>query len=260
MTKSFNDLPAFTRFHIMIGIFAISFAVIALALRIVLFFKPKISRGINDFHVVFGWLYIIFAVFMPITSNFIWPRKGTPRSVVFFILSMFISMFLAIFSIKLYLYLNSMEIAKESVQLLLDKAFVTSTVGEIDLDIEYHSEDNTETEMKECDKLSEPIVKLKIVNRTYIFLKYLHGILMFYSLLMILGAAGAFISRASSPSWPYQQGKDTDQLYGRCYGRNLNTTEIPEWLSNLPCGQGPWCSVSSRNSGDENPFYNHALD
>jgi len=82
----------------------------------------------------------------------------------------------------------------------------------------------------------------------HVWLKWLHGFLMFYSYVMILGAAGAFGSNARSRGYPYKK-KSTDQLYGRCFGRNLNASapgyEVTSWLGNLQCGTGPWCTESA---------------
>lgn len=89
----------------------------------------------------------------------------------------------------------------------------------------------------------------------HVWLKYLHAFLMFYSYVMILGAAGAFSSNARTKKFPYTP-KATDQLYGRCFGRNLNETidgiSVPGWLGSLQCGTGAWCLVSAL--GGENAF------
>jgi hypothetical protein len=89
---------------------------------------------------------------------------------------------------------------------------------------------------------------------THVWLKYLHGFFMFYSFVMILGAAGAFGSNART-QYPYQKGDETDMLIGRCYGRNLaNSTGAPSWLSNLNCGLGAWCNVQSATNSGTNPY------
>jgi len=89
----------------------------------------------------------------------------------------------------------------------------------------------------------------------HIWLKYVHGFLMFYSYVMILGAAGAFGSNARSHNFPYGH-HTTDQLYGRCFGRNLNDSaagySVPGWVAGLQCGTGVWCEESAL--GGQNPF------
>jgi len=88
-TMGFSDLPVYIQFHVAIGITAIMFAGFAIALKVPVPFAPQLR---NRLHPVMGYIYVMLSVFMPITSNWIWPRLGTPWMVIFFISTMFISM------------------------------------------------------------------------------------------------------------------------------------------------------------------------
>jgi hypothetical protein len=96
-------------------------------------------------------------------------------------------------------------------------------------------------------------------EKSYLFLKYCHSVLMIFSWVMLLGAGQAFLANARIHNFPYKQ-DDTvvDTLVGRCYGRNLISSDVPNWLKNLTCGITNMCQVSSRDGGD-NPYFMHSL-
>ena len=184
---------------------------------------------------------------MPITSNWIWPKLGTPWMVIFFISTMFISMAFGIICIKIFKHLNRHTMALE---LIYEQKSATPTMSkEAVSDVQIIVEQN---------ELGIPISNANIIPhpplRQHMWLKYLHGFFMFYSYVMILGAAGAFGSNARTHNFPYKE-TETNQLYGRCYGRNLNESSAPEWLTSLDCGVNAWCKVSATNPSEMNPYY-----
>ena len=210
----------------------------------------------------------MLSVFMPITSNWIWPRMGTPWMVIFFISTMFISMALGIICIKIYQHINRLVKAYDVIQELTEKGLTPPSSTSIVVNSLSDGESKG-NEVNIGDGVDVDVVPRNLSsgvaggqdknNRPqpkHVWLKYLHGFFMFYSFVMILGAAGAFGSNARTSGFPYQRGDETDQVIGRCYGRNLatNSTGSPNWLSNLNCGHGAWCSVQSATNSDVNPY------
>ncbi len=83
-------------------------------------------------------------------------------------------------------------------------------------------------------------------------MKYIHAILMTYSLVMLLGAGQAFLSNARINQFPYPDNSDvTDSLVGRCYGRNLIEPDTYAWLKNLTCGFTSYCQESTKGGHNE---------
>ena len=83
---------------------------------------------------------------------------------------------------------------------------------------------------------------------------YVHGILLLYSWVMLLGAGQAFLSNSRVSGFPYPQNDPvTDSLVGRCFARNLLESSAPAWLTNLSCGLTSFCQESTQ--GGKNPYY-----
>lgn len=171
--------------------------------------------------------------------------------VIFFISTMFASMAIGIASIKLYNYYNRHEIAKEILE-ASNASVICVSMSTQPEKVVVGDNDATE-EAPAITEISESKYAATESPRKYIFLKYLHGFMMFYSFVMILGAAGAFSSNART-AWPYTA-SETNSLIGRCFGRNLTAPEAPAWLNSLQCGFGAWCKVNADNPGETNPYY-----
>ncbi len=104
---------------------------------------------------------------MPITANWIWPRYGTPFVIIFLIVSMFLSLSLGIFTIKLFYYFNKQTKGKENNKDKEERLLTNLLVNEEEKTNDYTS----------CNSL-----------------KYLHGFFMIYAWVMLLGAGQAFLS------------------------------------------------------------------
>lgn len=68
------------------------------------------ARQIAKTHQVFGLLFVAAYIFMPITSNWIWPRFGTPKEIVLLIIVSCICLFGGLTSIRIYSWRNSRKI------------------------------------------------------------------------------------------------------------------------------------------------------
>ena len=189
--------------------------------------------------------------------------------VIFFIATMFISMGFGIICIKLFRYLNREYFAYALLDELATGMKGTASsptpvvVGSADGVGEGKTWDHVEQQLNGAangDNTKQTVTHVSQQHDRpslkYLWLKYLHGFLMFYSFVMILGAAGAFGSNARVDGFPYNRGDETDMLYGRCYGRNLNDSSIPTWLTSLSCGKNAWCNVQSAPSAttQSNPY------
>jgi hypothetical protein len=96
--------------------------------------------------------------------------------------------------------------------------------------------------------------------KKFVILKYIHSVLMIFSWVMLLGAGQAFLQNARVNGFPYEQSDAvTDSLVGRCYGRNLISPDVPQWLSNITCQFTSMCRKSSRENGKDNPQFIHAF-
>jgi len=149
-------------------------------------------------------------------------------------------MVLGVICIRLHRYINRDEIARlvieeknaaESVSSKEDKPVVEGHQSS-------HHDDTTVITSTCC--LPCPLTRDDSFSPSPEFrcrwLKYLHGIFMFYSYVMIVGAGMAFTSNSRQlPNFPYPPGALTDSLLGRCYGRDL-TPSAPSWLTSLKCG------------------------
>ena len=113
-----DKLPNFTKFHIAIGFTGVSFASLALLLRIPDAICIKLparlhQRTVRPYHTIFGYVYLVCALFMPITSNWIWPRLGTPYEVIWFISTMYIAIVFGILAIRCYTWINRHQFAQD---------------------------------------------------------------------------------------------------------------------------------------------------
>lgn len=267
-------LPLFTQFHIALGFLGVTFGSLAilcrlpevllrgadLACRIVAQRhdgKEKHGSGNNvtrssgllehlrrwdewgkRLHGALGMLYLFFCLFMPVTSNWIWPRMGTPYMVLFFIASMYLALALGIAAIRLYRWVNQEFIAKA----LLQRQ-------------ERQRQCPPETSRQEGEEEEGQDWTAGGATPRHVWLKYLHGVLMIYSYVMLVGAGQAFTSNGRVQGFPYSQNdSSTDSLLGRCFGRDLTaSSKVPTWLKDLACGMGAYCAESSQTGG-ANPY------
>lgn len=87
-SSSFTDIPAYTKFHVAIGFTAVAFAAIAFSTKVLTLcgfverrIPSRLLAAMQIVHPIAGGGYVICAIFMPITANWIWPRLGTPTMV-----------------------------------------------------------------------------------------------------------------------------------------------------------------------------------
>ncbi|KAL3802090.1 hypothetical protein HJC23_010846 [Cyclotella cryptica] len=230
------SISTYIHFHIGIGWTGVAFGAMAMALRVPDFFAlmnrlpTKVVAVIRFLHGIFGGMFLLCCLFMPITANWIWPRYGTPTEIIYLIVSMYVSIVLGILSIRLYRFLSVEEEVKE-------RADANSELGaEVPI-----AHTNEETPLQEST--TTPIRPRRCL--LLLCLKYAHAIFMVYSWVMLLGAGMAFLSNARVNGFPYPPGVITDSLVGRCYGRDLVSPETPGWLANLTCGFGVMCADTS---------------
>ncbi len=106
-------LNAYTNFHVGIGWTGVTFGFIALGLRICDFFNLMerlpmyYQKIIATGHTLFGGFYLLCCLFMPITANWIWPRFGTPKEIIYLITSMYLAIVGGISTLRIYKYINN---------------------------------------------------------------------------------------------------------------------------------------------------------
>jgi len=211
-----------------------------MALRVPDFFclmgriPEKIASVIRILHGIFGALFLVCCLFMPVTANWIWPRYGTPTTIIYLIASMYIAIVLGLVCIRLYKFLShDDETAQEK------------SADELVPDDEVL--DGEEIPLASPPQTSRHCPRSISCQRRWLllFLKYAHGLIMVYSWIMLLGAGQAFLENSRTKAFPYPPGPLTDSLVGRCYARNLQSSDMPGWLLNLTCGLGVMCEASS---------------
>jgi hypothetical protein len=264
------NVSGFIQFHISIGWTGVAFGFLALALRVPDVLNrwwgapPCMRRTMEMLHSLSGGVFIACSIFMPITANWIWPRFGTPKDVVWFITTMFLAMLLGIVCIRLRRFLllshsdekldsaNTEEADRcaSSLQVGNDGGLpLAVTDGALD------SSDGNELSAGEGSSAMTVLIA-ESSNKKYIdlALKYFHALFMTYSLVMLLGAGQAFLANSRMNQFPYPPDEIvTDSLIGRCYGRNLVEPSAPSWLTELACGLTSFCQESSR--GGPNSYY-----
>jgi len=241
-------ISSFIHIHIGIGWTGVAFGGMALFLRAPDFLRflqrlpAFIQAFISFWHTIFGGLYVLCCLFMPITANWIWPRYGTPYEIIILIVAMYLSLGVGFVCIRIYKYLNAKgngEVRNNEIKA-----------------VECHQEIVEIGEESVAHNYMEP----DVAQPKYIYIKYLHSILMVFSWVMLLGAGQAFLQNARVNGFPYKQDDQiVDSLVGRCYGRNLISADIPGWLRNLSCEYTSMCRVSSRDEGAENPLFDHSF-
>lgn len=240
-------LSPYTRFHVGIGWTAVAFGVIAILLKVPDIIPIPFSKRIRNvlaWHSVFGGGFVTCAMFMPLTANWIWPRLGTPLEIIYLIASLYIGIVVGILLIRIFKYINRDLYAKS---LLSEKKIQMNSPSEVQV-VSANEEGKSvkDTLLQKAKKLWNPY------QDRHIWIKFLHGTVMIFSWVLMLGAGQAFLSN-SRTNFPYPANSSlTDSLYGRCYARNLNTTEAPSWLTALDCGYGVVCAESTR--GGPNPY------
>lgn len=191
----------------------------------------KVSRLIGIMHTIFGGLFLACCLFMPVTANWIWPRYGTPREIIYLISSMYISIVLGIVCIRVYKALKEKE--EEPVE-----------VAQVDEEPVDPVDEENKTALDPPGVA--PLGQRKTSRRRLLLgLKYAHSLFMVYSWVMLLGAGQAFVQNSRTNGFPYSPGPLTDSLVGRCYARDLQSPEMPGWLLNLTCGLGVMCADAS---------------
>ena len=211
----------------------------------------KFARIFSILHGIFGALFLVCCLFMPVTANWIWPRYGTPKEIIYLIASMYIAIVLGMGCIRLYKFLLShFEDDSKGVQ-QKKKSTAASNVEQLDIEL---FDDNVAAKQQRAndenlDEASAPSnLQSKICSYPRLLpllFKYAHGVLMVYSWVMLLGAGQAFLTNSRLEGFPYPPGPITDSLVGRCYARNLTSQEMPSWLLNLHCGFRVMCADSS---------------
>jgi len=251
-------LSPYIHFHIGIGFTGVVFGGLALFIRAPDFlccwqrFPSKIQSCLKIAHTLFGQLYLLCCLFMPITSNWIWPRYGTPYEVIFFIATMYIAIVLGILCIRTYKFLNTQQNQTQVVRINVGSASKRPEEAEA---CEYG---NAPTLEGENNKEKNPVVETSetvATNYKHVWLKYLHSFFMIYSWVMLLGAGQAFLSNSRTKGFPYDPKTDADtidSLTGRCFGRDLRDSSAPSWLTHLSCGMREYCQVSVK--GGENRY------
>lgn len=226
----------YIHFHIGIGWTGVAFGAIAMALRVPDFFglmrriPGKVAGVIRFFHGLFGALFLVCCLFMPITANWIWPRYGTPVEIIYLIASMYVAIVLGLVSIRLYKFLS-----------LVGKANEEASDG-----LDDDNEEAQEQQINDETFLASLTPQTRCPRRGLThFFKYAHALIMVYSWVMLLGAGQAFLQNSRTNGFPYPPGPLTDSLVGRCYGRDLQSSEMPGWLTNLTCGLGVMCADPS---------------
>jgi hypothetical protein len=228
-------ISEYIHFHIGLGWTGVAFGSIAWGLRVpgALFIllrrslpSQNIARTVSILHVIAGGLFLVCCIFMPITANWIWPRYGTPREIIYLIASMYIAIVIGLLCIRLYKFLSE---AKAD----------TEVEGEAIV-----NEDQTGIEHRNRH-LQFTIIPQTRREFLLVFLKYAHALLMIYSWVMLLGAGQAFLANSRTNDFPYPPGPLADSLVGRCYGRDLQDPKAPNWLLNLTCGLGVMCNGKS---------------
>jgi hypothetical protein len=269
MAQGLANLPLLIRCHVAIAFTAVAFGSLAILLRIpdvlvqtllassyirskyesitdrLLLPLQKLNTWGKRWHGTVGMLYLAFCLFIPITSNWIWPRLGTPHMVIWFITTMHVAIILGMASIRLYRFLNEGHYAQ--VPLMQQKGIHQGNYGTHQTpDSNHHGEENENGRHKKKEEEED----LKLSTPRYLWLKYLHGFFMIYSFVMLVGAGQAFSSNARVGGFPYPpEDPITDSLIGRCYGRDLsNDPSAPSWLTELACGLGVYCAESSRGA------------
>lgn len=187
---------------------------------------------------------------MPITANWIWPRYGTPYEIIILIIAMYLSIVLGIISIRVYKYYNLEE----------DKQELKVQQSDPSAERSYRSNIEIESSIAPGDVTQGNVSLPSPTSKKYVILKYIHSVFMIFSWVMLLGAGQAFLQNARVNGFPYEQSDTvTDSLVGRCYGRNLISPDVPEWLSNITCQFTSMCRKSSREDGKDNPQFIHAF-
>mmetsp|Transcript_15762 Transcript_15762/g.22498 ORF Transcript_15762/g.22498 Transcript_15762/m.22498 type:complete len:229 (+) Transcript_15762:77-763(+) len=221
----------YIQFHVAIGWTGVAFGLVAMALRIPDFLcilkriPIKFRILIHYAHSICGGLFLICSLFMPISSNWIWPRYGTPHAIIFLIASMYISIVLGLISIRIYKFkVDNCSITGGHTTTRLNTSTCVSSGVEI--------LDSVSTDLPNQQENSWS---------WWILFKYAHAIFLIYSWVMLFGAGQAFLSNSRTRGFPYPPGELTDSLVGRCYGRNLQPPNLEEWLRNLTCGFSAMC-------------------
>jgi uncharacterized membrane protein len=230
------SLSTYIHVHVGIGWTGVAFGALAMALRLPDFFclmghiPNKISRAIRILHYICGGLYLLCCLFMPITANWIWPRYGTPMEIIYLIVSLYIAIVVGILCIRVYKFLSPVHKTQEQ-----------TTEEPSD-----ETEDQTVEDPPDLQSRCQTLGKIRCNRRVLLLLlKYSHGLIMMYSWVILLGAGQAFLLNSRTNGFPYPPGPITDSLVGRCYGRDLQSPEMPSWLLNLTCGLGVMCADSS---------------
>jgi hypothetical protein len=232
-------LSTYIHVHVGIGWTGVAFGALAMALRLPDFFclmgriPNKISQAMRILHCIFGGLFLLCCLFMPITANWIWPRYGTPMEIIYLIVSMYIAIIVGIVCIRVYKFLSPVQKTQEQ-----------TTEEPIDEAQEDQTVEDPPDQQSRCCPTSLGTIRC---NRrvSLLLLKYAHGLIMVYSWVMLLGAGQAFLLNSRANGFPYPPGPITDSLVGRCYGRDLQSPEMPSWLLNLTCGLGVMCADPS---------------
>lgn len=238
------SLSTYIHVHVGIGWTGVAFGALAMALRLPDFFclmeriPNKISRTIRILHYICGGFFLVCCLFMPITANWIWPRYGTPMEIIYLIVSMYIAIVMGIVCIRVYKVLSPTHKTQE--QTTTEEPTTEEPFNEAQDDTVESPPDNQQSRF--CPSLG----KIRCSRRVLLLLlKYSHGLIMVYSWVMLLGAGQAFLLNSRTNGFPYPPGPITDALVGRCYGRSLQSPEMPSWLLNLTCGLGVMCTDAS---------------
>jgi len=238
-----SELSQYIHFHIGIGWTGVTFGAMAMACRVPDFFglmgrfPKKVAGAIHILHGVFGFLFLVCCLFMPITANWIWPRYGTPKEIIYLISSMYIAIVLGIGCIRLRRFLSPAAVAVENNDMRQEFEQLPGASPE---DGERKNDDSEQHQEEVQGQKSMTTRQVVLVA-----LKYTHGLLMVYSWVMLLGAGQAFLENSRTKGFPYPPGPITDQLIGRCYARDLQFPDMPSWLLNLKCGLGVMCAEKS---------------
>jgi hypothetical protein len=226
---------SYIQFHVAIGWSGVAFGLAAMALRVPDFLcllqrVPKqLQLLIHYAHSILGGLFLMCALFMPITANWIWPRYGTPSDIIYLIASMYISIVLGLICIRMYRFKVG-DYPPKTDFVVQVATQLNDTNASVSSQIENGNEDPSAHTMSHENALS-----------WWISLKYLHAIFMTYSLVMLFGAGQAFLENSRTQGFPYPQGELADSLVGRCYGRNLQPPNLEDWLRNMTCGFSVMC-------------------
>eukprot|EP00457_Paulinella_chromatophora_P011915 gb/GEZN01012082.1/.p1 GENE.gb/GEZN01012082.1/~~gb/GEZN01012082.1/.p1 ORF type:complete len:265 (-),score=18.92 gb/GEZN01012082.1/:255-1049(-) len=251
-----SELPVYTQAHIAIGLVGVGFGALALVLRLPSLliqiwnlvsrrrfpvWAYTIASSFKRFHALAGNIFVLAFMLMPTTANWIWPRFGTPKPIINLILVAIFSVFLGVICIRLYTWLTgdgqlSRSIAPSSPVVELSKRGQAENM--------YSGTTNTDPTEREAQLVFSGCALRSCLLVTHIFC-------MIFAWVSLIGAGQAFLGNARTV-YPYKRYPSdpseaalTDQLVGRCTGRDLKDPLLPSWLLQLDCGFGPVCAEST---------------